>query len=98
VTAKTFLIGLRLQTARPNSNPEPGEETDATMRPNAEIIRPGAKQTRKNNTVFVIHLRAAPDRDAIHELRGLLKVALRRHGFKALRIREEAIEQGETAA
>ena len=40
---------------------------------------------------FVVALRAASDRDAYHELKGLLKVALRRHGFCCVGVREETV-------
>jgi hypothetical protein len=71
------------------------------MRPNAEIERPDDNRTNRNDhtkTVFVIRLRAPPDRNAIRELRALLKVALRRHGFCCLSLREEGVERRESAA
>ena len=69
----------------------------------AEIGRPHAKQIReheKQNTdrVFVVSLRPLPGRDAIHELRGLLKIALRRHGFRCLSVTTEGVERSESAA
>jgi hypothetical protein len=67
-----------------------------------EIVRHDAKQTKRigdhNKTIFVIRLRAAPDRDPYRELKALLKVALRRHGFRAIDLREEAAERPGTAA
>jgi hypothetical protein len=47
------------------------------------------EKKRTGTTTFVIRLRAAPDRDAFRELKGLLKLALRRHGLKALSVVEE---------
>jgi hypothetical protein len=58
-------------------------------------------EKRTNNygtTTFTIKLRAAPGRDAYRELKGLLKVALRRHGFKCTGVTEEAAKQTERSA
>lgn len=66
---------------------------------NAEIVRPDTEQTRRKDNhnsdrqVFVIRLRTAPNRDAIHELKALLKIALRRHGLRCLSVTEEVVER-----
>lgn len=39
--------------------------------------------------VFVLRLAAKPEADGMHKLRVLLKQLLRRHGFRALDVREE---------
>ena len=70
--------------------------------PDTEILRSHVKQTRiddhNNDRVFVIHFRAARNRDAIHELKGLLKIALRRHGFRCVSVTTEGVERSESAA
>jgi hypothetical protein len=38
--------------------------------------------------IYVLTLRPAPERDAIHDLRLLLKIALRRFGLRAIAVRE----------
>jgi hypothetical protein len=45
--------------------------------------------------VFVLALRAAPNRNAIRELRTLLKTALRRHGFRCVHSSEVRAEDAE---
>jgi hypothetical protein len=57
----------------------------------ADSGRPPNERT-KHNTVFVIRIRAAPDRDPYRELKGMLKIAWRRHGLKALSVTEEKSE------
>jgi hypothetical protein len=54
--------------------------------------QPAATQAAKaapRPVVFQLTLQAAAGRDAVHSLRGLLKVALRRFGLRAIAVREE---------
>jgi hypothetical protein len=44
--------------------------------------------TRKTRRAFVVQLRAEPGIDGIRSFRALLKVALRRHGLRAIDVRE----------
>lgn len=72
------------------------------MRPNAEIERPHAKQTKRiadhTKTVFVIRLRADRDDASIRAIRWLLKRAKRDFNMIALSVREEGVERRGRAA
>jgi hypothetical protein len=43
-----------------------------------------------SRTIFTIRIAAPPGAAGLHALRALLKVLLRRHGFRALDVREES--------
>jgi hypothetical protein len=45
--------------------------------------------TSEPRQVFVLRIVAPPGAAGLHALRALLKVLLRRHGFRALDVREE---------
>jgi hypothetical protein len=52
-----------------------------------------AEKTLPNNeTIFVVRLRADRDDASIRALKAFLKAAWRRHGLKALSVREEKSE------
>jgi hypothetical protein len=45
--------------------------------------------TAEHQQVFVLRIACPPGAAGLHALRALLKVLLRRHGFRALDVREE---------
>jgi hypothetical protein len=47
--------------------------------------------SRQVQATFVLRLRAAPGRDAIHSLRRLLKYALRQCGLRAISVTEASV-------
>ena len=70
------------------------------MRPNAEIRRPDATQTKRivDQTVFVVRLKADRDDASIRALRWLLKRAKRDFHMTALSVTEEVADRSERAA
>jgi hypothetical protein len=45
--------------------------------------------TAEHQQIFVLRIACPPGAAGLHALRALLKVLLRRHGFRALDVREE---------
>jgi hypothetical protein len=59
---------------------------DRRARETAEV---SARARGRDQQVFVLRVTPKPGVDAIRALRALLKTALRRHGLRALSIRQE---------
>jgi hypothetical protein len=59
--------------------------TSSAARPQRAHI---GRDIRRPSTIFWICLQAQPGVNAVHNLRGLLKIALRRFGLRCLALRE----------
>jgi hypothetical protein len=44
---------------------------------------------KRAQSIFVLRLKGAPGQAGIHALRALLKILLRRYGFRCIDVREE---------
>jgi hypothetical protein len=51
----------------------------------------GTTKRKATGPVYVLRLRAIPGRDGLRGLKAILKLALRRHGLRAISVREEGV-------